>query len=166
MFKKTLIAALVCSVPSISLGAELPIAGTVESKCIVQTDTLGVYGNPSPNTLSTDPIDGGVTPIIRFDVIQANYYKARIITPNSFTQSPTLSDVVTWTGVVAVGEVSDTQMSAYSSALVLYDNVTEVDLTVAGSTWFDVSSEANYGFDTALPAGTYRAVVSAECIAL
>ena len=57
-------------------------------------------------------------------------------------------------------------MSSYSTSKVEYDNTTEIDLTVAGSTWFNVTSTADYGYDTALPAGTYRAVVSAECIAL
>jgi len=109
---------------------------------------------------------GGVTPIVRFDVIQASFYKARITTPNGFSESPALSDVVTWTGDVAVGEVSDANMSAYSTSKVVYDNTTEIDLTIAGSTWFNITSTADYGYDTALPAGTYRAVVSAECIAL
>lgn len=166
MFKKTLIAIALSSVSLCTLGADVPITGNVESKCIVQTDTLGVYGNPTPSQLSTETVDGGVTPIIRFDVIQASYYKARITYPNAFSQSPALSDVLNWTGSVVVGEVSDTTMSAYSSALVTYENVTEVDLTVAGSTWFEVTSEMDYGYDTSLPAGTYRALISAECIAL
>jgi hypothetical protein len=144
----------------------VPITGNVESKCIVQTDTLGVYGNPTPSQLTTSSNSGGVTPIIRFDVIQASFYKARITTPNGFSESPALTDVVTWTGDVAVGEVSDATMSSYSTSKVEYDNTTEIDLTVAGSTWFNVTSTADYGYDTALPAGTYRAVVSAECIAL
>ena len=166
MFKKTLIAMTLVGSSFCAFGADVPITGNVESKCIVQTDTLGVYGNPTPSVLSTDAVDGGVTPIIRFDVIQASYYKARIAYPNTFSQSPSLSDVPNWTGSVAVGEVSDTNMSAYYSALVTYENVTEVDLTVAGSTWFEVTSQVTYGFDTALPAGTYRAILSAECIAL
>jgi hypothetical protein len=166
MFKKTLIAIALSSVSLCTLGADVPITGNVESKCIVQTDTLGVYGNPTPSVLSTDAVDGGMTPIVRFDVIQASFYKARITYPNAFSSSPALSDVPTWTGSVAVGEVSDTNMSAYSSALVTYDNVTEVDLTVAGSTWFEITSRVDYGYTTALPAGTYRAILSAECIAL
>jgi len=149
-----------------AIAQEVPITGNVESKCIVQTDTLGVYGNPTPSTLTTASTSGGVTPIIRFDVIQASFYKARITTPNGFSESPVLNDVVTWTGDVAVGEVSDANMSAYSTSKVEYDNTTEIDLTVAGSTWFNITSTADYGYDTALPAGTYRAVVSAECIAL
>ena len=164
MFKKLVLTAAVLSGSAIA--QELPITGNVESKCIVQTDTLGIYGNPTPSQLTTASTSGGVTPIVRFDVIQASFYKARITTPNSFSESPALSDVVTWTGDVAVGEVSDATMSAYSTSKVEYENTTEIDLTVAGSTWFNITSTADYGYDTALPAGTYRAVVSAECIAL
>ena len=164
MFKKLMLSVAILSGSAIA--QEVPITGNVESKCIVQTDTLGVYGNPTPSTLTTASTSGGVTPIIRFDVIQASFYKARITTPNGFSESPVLNDVVTWTGDVAVGEVSDANMSAYSTSKVVYDNTTEIDLTVAGSTWFNITSTADYGYDTALPAGTYRAVVSAECIAL
>jgi len=164
MFKKLMLSVAILSGSAIA--QEVPITGNVESKCIVQTDTLGVYGNPTPSTLTTASTSGGVTPIIRFDVIQASFYKARITTPNGFSESPVLNDVVTWTGDVAVGEVSDANMSAYSTSKVEYDNTTEIDLTVAGSTWFNITSTADYGYDTALPAGTYRAVVSAECIAL
>jgi hypothetical protein len=164
MFKKLMLSVAILSGSAIA--QEVPITGNVESKCIVQTDTLGVYGNPTPSQLTTASTSGGVVPIIRFDVIQASFYKARITTPNGFSESPALDDVVTWTGDVAVGEVSDATMSSYSTSKVEYDNTTEIDLTVAGSTWFNVTSTADYGYDTALPAGTYRAVVSAECIAL
>jgi len=166
MFKKTLIAAIVAALPIVASATEVNISGTVQSKCIVQLDTMGIYGNPTPETLATNPSSGGVIPIVRFDVIQANFYKARISYPISFSQSPALSDVVNWTGTVSVGQISDTQMSAYSSAMIQYDNVVEVDLAYAGSTWFDIDSTAAYGYNTALPAGTYRAVVTAECIAL
>lgn len=57
-------------------------------------------------------------------------------------------------------------MSGYETDKREYNNVTEVDLTIAGSTWFKVESSADYGFDKAFPGGTYRAIVSAECIAL
>ena len=84
MFKKILFAmSIFCVLPVV--GAEVPITGNVESKCIVQTDTLGVYGNPTPSVLSTDNVDGGMTPIVRFDVIQASFYKARITYPNAFS---------------------------------------------------------------------------------
>jgi len=144
----------------------VPVTGTVESKCILVTDTVGIYGNPLPNTLSTDPIDGGVIPIVRYDVLQANFYKAKITYPNTFSESPDLVDVVNWTGDVTVGEVSDATMSGYDTSKIEYNNVTEVDLTIAGSTWFKIESEAEYGYDRAFPAGTYRTVVTAECIAL
>jgi hypothetical protein len=145
---------------------DIPIRGKVESKCIVTQDTAGVYGNPLPEELSTDPTDGGVDPVVRYDVIQASYYKAKITHPVSFNDSPTLSDVVTWTGSTSVDQVSDTNMSGYDTSKVEYDNVTEVDLTVAGSTWFKVESQADYGYDKAFPAGDYEAIVTAECIAL
>lgn len=146
-------------------GEDVPITGTVESKCVITTDTQGVYGNPTPNVLSTAAADGGVEPIVRYDVISADYYKAKISYPDNFSSSPALEDVVTWTGSVSVGEVSDAGMSAYDTNKVEYNNVYETDLTIAGSTWFKVESEANYGYDKSFPAGTYNAVVQAECIA-
>jgi len=152
-----------------SLGAYangVPIVGTVDSKCVVTTDTFGVYGNPSPSILSTDAADGGVLPIIRYDVIQADYYKALITYPISFSESPALSDVVNWSGDVSVHEVSDAGMSAYDNSKVEYNNSTEIELSIAGSTWFKVESEADYGYNKAFPAGTYRAVVEAQCIAI
>ena len=151
---------------AVSVNAEdVPIVGNVESKCVIQTDTSGVYGNPTPSNLSTDTADGGVEPIVRFDVAQADYYKAVISYPESFSQSPSLEDTVTWTGDVSVDQVSDTNMSSYDTNKVEYNNTTEYELTVAGTTWFAVSSEADYGYDKAFPGGTYRAIVTAECIA-
>lgn len=147
------------------MAESVPIYGSVEAKCVVQTDTQGVYGNPTPNVLSTTPADGGVQPIIRYDVISADYYIARITTPDDFESAPQLDDVVNWDGSVEVGEVSDAGMSAYDTDKVTYNNVTEYDLTIAGSTWFKVSSEADYGYDKSFPAGDYSATVLAECIA-
>ena len=141
------------------------IEGNVQSKCVINTDVNGVYGNPTPDKLSTASSDGGVQPVVRYDVAVADYYIARVTTPTSFSTSPSLSDVVNWTGSVSVGEVSDTNMSGYDAAKVTYDATTEFDLTVAGSTWFKVSSTAEYGYGLAFPGGTYRAVVLAECIA-
>jgi len=146
--------------------ADVPITGNVESKCVITTDTPGIYGNPTPNVLSTAPTDGGVNPIVRYDVIIAEAYKAVISYPESFSSSPSLNDTVTFTGGVSVSEVSDAGMSGYETDKREYNNVTEVDLTIAGSTWFKVESSADYGFDKAFPGGTYRAIVSAECIAL
>jgi len=163
---KQISAAVLAVFSSVAIAEDVNITGTVESKCLVTTDTVGIYGNPTPNILSTDGADGGVEPIVRYDVIIADYYKARITHPNSFSESPSLNDVVTWTGSTSVAEVSDAGMSAYDTDKIEYNNVTEIDLSIAGSTWFKVASEADYGYDKAFPAGTYRTVVSAECIAI
>jgi hypothetical protein len=144
---------------------DVPIVGNVQAKCSIFTDTAGVYGNPTPNELSTDSADGGVAPIIRYDVAQADYYTARIRYPNSFSSAPTLTDSVTWTGSTTVSATSDTGMAGYEAAKVEFDNATEYDLTVAGTTWFSVTSNATYGFNSAFPAGQYTAIVEAECIA-
>jgi hypothetical protein len=144
---------------------DIPIVGNVQSKCVIIADTQGVYGNSTPSNLSTDGADGGVRPVVRYDVLQADAYKAIISHPNSFTESPPLDDVVNWEGSTSVSQTSDTQMSAYDTNKIEYNNSTEYDLTVAGSTWFSISSEADYGFNKAFPGGTYRAVVEAECIA-
>ena len=148
-----------------SYAEDVPIVGNVESKCTITTDTEGVYGNSTPSNLSTDTADGGVAPIVRFDVLQADYYKALISHPTSFSQSPSLNDTTTWTGSTAVTQTSDTNMSSYQTNKVTYVNTTEYDLTVAGTTWFSVTSEVDYGYDKAFPGGTYRAIVEAECIA-
>jgi len=148
-----------------AVAQETLIEGNIQSKCIIHTDTQGVYGNPTPDKLSTTSTDGGVQPVVRYDVAVADYYIARITTPTSFSTSPTLTDVVNWTGSSSVGEVSDAGMSAYETSKVVYEATTEFDLTIAGSTWFKVSSVAEYGYGKAFPGGTYRAVVQAECIA-
>ena len=166
MLKQHLVVTFSLASTNAFANVSVPVTGTVESKCVLATDTVGIYGNPLPNTLSTDPIDGGVIPIVRYDVLQANFYKAKITYPNTFSESPDLVDVVNWTGDVTVGEVSDATMSGYDTSKIEYNNVTEVDLTIAGSTWFKIESEAEYGYDRAFPAGTYRTVVTAECIAL
>ena len=144
---------------------EVPIVGNVAAKCVIIPDTSGVYGNPTADRLSTAQADGGVLPIVRFDVLQANFFKAVITSPRSFTSSPALTDVVNWTGSASTARVSDPAMSAYDTNKITYDNVTEFNLTVAGTTWFKVASTAEYGYDKAFPSGTYRAVMSAECIA-
>ena len=166
MLKQLLVVTLSLISVNAFANVSVPVTGTVQSKCVLVTDTVGIYGNPLPNTLSTDPIDGGVIPIVRYDVLQANFYKAKITYPNTFSESPDLVDVVNWTGDVTVGEVSDATMSGYDTSKIEYNNVTEIDLTIAGSTWFKIESEAEYGYDRAFPAGTYRTVVTAECIAL
>lgn len=164
MFKKTLAAAALLA--SSSILAEVPISGTVASKCVITTDTPGIYGNPTPNILSTDLVDGGIPPVIRFDIISANNYKAAITIPNEFSASPGLTDTVNWEGSVIVGEVTDPGMAAFETNKRIYNNTTEFDLTIAGSVWFDIASIAKYGFDKAFPSGTYSSVVEAECVAL
>ena len=156
------LAALVCTN---AIAEETVIIGNVESKCVINTDTSGVYGNPVAGKLSTSVEDGGVEPIIRYDVALGGSYTARIVAPNSFSSSPGLTDTVFWTGSSAVEEVSDTAMADYESESVTYDYTTEYDLHTAGTTWFSVSSLAEYGYGKAYPAGEYRAIVTAECIA-
>lgn len=165
MIKSLLLAAAL----AISFGAtaaEVPIRGVVSSKCVINTDTVGIYGNPTPNLLSTATADGGAPAVIRYDVVQAGYYKATITTPNAFTSSPSLSDSVNWVGSVSVSRVTDPAMSAYNTSKRVYNNVTEIDLSVPGTVWFSATSKAEYGYDKSFPAGEYRAVVLAECIAL
>ena len=167
MFKKSLIASalFVCSVNVASAQVDVPITGNVESKCVITTDTPGIYGNPTSNKLSTAPQDGGVNPIVRYDIIEADSYKAHLSWPQEFSTSPVLNDVVNWTGVAEVAEVSDAGMADFETSKIEWDNVTEFDLTIAGSVWFKVDSTANYGFDKSFPGGIYRAAVLAECIA-
>jgi hypothetical protein len=164
MYKKIVI--LMCALTITADAAEIPIVGTVSSKCVITTDTAGIYGNPTIDKLSTSPSDGGVMPVVRYDVFAANAYKAVITTPTSFSTSPMLNDVVNWVGETSVSRVSVSGMSAYDSNKRVYNNTTEFELTLAGSTWFRSSSIATYGIGKAFPGGTYRAVVLAECIAL
>ena len=145
--------------------SNIPITGSVESKCVIQTDTDGVYGNPTADKLSTAVSDGGVLPVVRYDIVTANAYKAVISHPDSFSSSPTLTDTVTWTGSTTLTSSSDSNMSAFNDNKVTYNNSSEFDLTIAGSAWFSVTSTAEYGYDKAFPAGTYSAMVTAECIA-
>ena len=120
---------------SAALAVDSPIGGTVAPKCSVWTETSGVYGHPLPYKLSTTTADGGV------------------------------NDAVAWTGSTVVGQVSVAGMSAYEAAKVTYNNVTEFNMTLAGSTWFTVASTASYGSTKSLPAGNYTAIIKAECIA-
>lgn len=167
MFNRSLLAsAMVLSLSTAVAGAtETPITGTVESKCTIYTDIQGVYGAPTPDKLSTAEADGGVTPKIRYDVAEAGYYTAKIAWPDSFISSPNLSDTVTWNGEAVLGEVTDPLMSDYETNKVVYNNITEFDLTVAGTVWFNVTSTAEYGFGKSFPGGSYSAVATAECIA-
>lgn len=154
---------------AVSLGvgaAEVPIRGIVSSKCIINIDTPGVYGNPAPEILSTSATDGGRPAVVRYDVVQAGYYKAIITVPNNFSSSPALTDSVTWTGEVAVSKVTNASMSAYTTNKRIYNNTTEIDLSVQGTVWFSATSKAEYGYGKSFPAGEYKSVVLAECIAL
>jgi hypothetical protein len=161
----TLLAGAVALACSGALAEEAIIMGNVESKCVINTDTTGVYGNPVAGKLSTDTADGGVEPVIRYDVALGGSYTARIVAPSSFSSSPVLTDTVFWEGSSAVKEVSDTAMADYEDNAVTYDYTTEYDLHTAGTTWFSVDSLAEYGYGKAYPAGEYRAIVTAECIA-
>jgi hypothetical protein len=147
--------------------AEVPIEGTVQSRCLINTDVAGVYGNPNAYTLTTAPADGGVVPVVRYDVSLADAYIARITYPTDFSASPSLSDLVTWTGSVSVSAVSSVAMADYDTNKVEYNQTTDYDLTATGTTWFQITSTATYGGggNKAFPGGTYRSVVVAECIA-
>jgi hypothetical protein len=72
---------------------------------------------------------------------------------------------VNWDGEVTVSQTSNAAQADYETNKVEYDNVTEYDLTVAGSVWFEVESTVTYGYEKSLPGGTYAANVTAECIA-
>ena len=87
--KYTIALLSLCALPAF---ANVDIVGNVEAKCVIQTDKSGVYGNPTAPVLSTTPADGGVLPVIRFDVALANYYTANITHPSSFSSSPSLTD--------------------------------------------------------------------------
>jgi hypothetical protein len=142
-----------------------PITGTVESKCVIFTETQGVYGTPLASRLSTTAADGGVQPIIRYDVALADAFKGRITFPSEFSSSPSLTDTVAFTGNVEVHSVSDTGMADYDTNKATFNNTHEYDLTVAGTTKFKITSQVNYGNSKAFPAGTYTTLVNAECIA-
>lgn len=163
MYKLVVSALALLALPA--LGEEAIITGNVESKCQINTDVNGVFGNPTAGTLSTLPTDGGVMPIIRYDVALGEAYTARVTAPNSFSTSPTLNDTVVWTSDVEVSEVSDTAMSTYETDKIQYEYTTEFDLHTAGTTWFKVTSKAEYGYNKSFPGGQYRAIVMAECIA-
>ena len=144
------------------------IDGSVQSRCTVETDTPGTYGNPNAYTLTTLPASSGQVPIVRFDVSLANAYFAQISYPTSFSSSPSLSDSTTWTGAVTVVQTSTSDMSGYQAASTTPTaSMRQYALTVAGTTWFASTSVATYGGgqNKAFPGGSYTAVVVAECIA-
>jgi hypothetical protein len=147
------------------MAEDVPVQGSVQMRCLITTDIPGVYGNPNPHTLSTSVANGGVLPVVRYDITLADSYKAKITTPTSFSSSPVLNDTVTWAGSTSVAQTSDAGMSGYEAAKVTYDSSTEYDLTVAGSTWFSATLTATNGYDKAFPGGVYNAILVAECIA-
>ena len=144
--------------------ANVDIVGNVEAKCVIQTTKSGVYGNPIASKLSTTPADGGVLPVIRYDVSIADAYTANITHPTSFSSSPSLTDTVAWTGSTSVTQTSVAGMSGYEAAKVVVNSTTIFDLTLAGSTWFSTASSAVYGAAKPFSGGTYTASVLATCI--
>jgi hypothetical protein len=151
---------------SVALAETAPINGIVQSRCIIQTDNPGTYGNPNAYTLSTDPSDGGEPAVIRIDVSLADAYYAEITAPSEFTTSPAITDTLTWTGDTEVKTVSDaTGMGSYETDKVELGMVDRYDLTATGSTWFKTSSNVTLGGDKAFPGGSYTSLVLAECIA-
>jgi hypothetical protein len=143
-----------------------PINGVVQSRCIIQTDSAGVYGNPNAYTLTTNPADGGQPVVIRIDVSLANAYYAEITAPTEFSSAPSLPDQVTFTGNTEVQAVSDSSgMGTYESSKIEYGMTDKYELTATGSTWFKTSSTATMGGSKAFPGGNYTALVEAQCIA-
>ena len=148
--KKLLLIPILAATANVA-GASIPINGFIESKCVIQSDTPGMFGNPTVDKLSTKSADGGVMPIIRYDIVTAS----------------NLSDSVDWTSTTVAGQMSDSGMSVFNSDKAIYNNghTTEFDLVKAGSVWFNVTSEAEYGYGKAFPSGSYTALIVAECIA-
>lgn len=146
--------------------ADIPISGTVQSRCIIQTDSAGVYGNPNAYTLTTTPADGGQLAITRVDVTLADAYYVEITAPTEFSSSPNLPDTVTWVGDTEVDAVSDaTNMGSYETNKIEFGYTDKYELTATGSVWFKTSSTATLGGSKAFPGGSYTALVSVECIA-
>jgi hypothetical protein len=144
----------------------VPINGTVQSRCVIQTDTAGVFGNPNAYTLTTNPADGGLPAVVRYDVTLADAYYAVITAPTEFSSSPTLPDVLTWAGDTEVSAVSDAAgMGTYEADKIEYGYTDKYALTATGSTWFKTTSTATMGGNRAFPGGNYTALVVAECIA-
>jgi len=147
---------------------DIPITASVTGSCIISTETNGTYAQPQAYTLTTAPASGGQMPITRVDVTLASAYKVKFTVPDSFSSSPQLNDVVTFTGDTEVSAVSDaTGMADYETDKVeVNDYIDEYDLSATGSTWFKHTSVANNGGSRAFPSGNYTAYVTAECIAL
>lgn len=140
------------------------MTGVVQSKCSVWTEVSGVYGNSLSHKLDTTPSSGGVKGNVRVDVQQASAFKVRFTAPISWSSSPPLTDAGSWTSSVVVGAVSQSGMSAYEAAKVVFNNNTEFNLTLTGSTNFVLNSAFEYA--KALPAGNYTSVWTVTCIAI
>lgn len=167
MFNKTLIVgAFAVAVSSPALAQNTEINGTVQSRCIIQTDRAGTYANPNAYTLTTAPADGGEVARIRVDVSLADAYYVAITAPEEFSSSPALPDQVTFSGDTEVDVVSDaTGMGSYETNKVELGMTDRYELTATGSTWFKTSSIAAMGGSKAFPGGNYTSLVVAECIA-
>jgi|688.fasta_scaffold36775_4 hypothetical protein len=171
MFKKTyftmaLAATLFAATNVTQAFTSVPINGTVQSRCVIQTDNAGTFGNPNAYTLSTARSDGGEDAVVRFDVSLANAYYATITAPTSFSSSPTLPDSPIFIGNTTVKAVSDaTGMGTYESSKIELGMTDKYELTAAGSVWFATSSKATMGGNKAFPGGNYTALIVAECIA-
>lgn len=168
MFNKTFtaIALIMMATASFAQAETAPINGTVQSRCIIQTDTEGTYGNPNAYTLSTDPVDGGEPVRIRVDVSLADAYHLEITPPMAFSSSPNLPDMPTFTGTTVVDAVSDaTGMGTYETDKFEMGMLDRYYLTATGSTWFKTSSTVTMGGNKAFPGGNYTALVQADCIA-
>jgi len=149
------------------LAENIDVTGEVQSRCTVNVDTPGIYGNPNAYTLTTLPASAGQEPIVRFDVTLANAYFAQVSYPTAFTVSPSLPDTVSWTGVVTVVQTSTSDMSGYQAASTTSGSMRQYALSIAGTTWIQSTSIATYGGgqNKAFPGGEYKAVVLAQCIA-
>jgi hypothetical protein len=166
MFKKSALLLGMMFIPFATSAAEVPITGTVESRCIIQTSTPGTYGNPNAYTLSTQAADGGDQAVVRYDVTLADAYYAEITPPLAFSSAPNLPDVPTFSGSIEVQSVSDaTGMGTYETDKLELGDTDRYDLTATGSTWFAIHSTVTMGGNKAFAGGTYTAVAEAVCIA-
>ena len=162
----SLVTLLGLTTAGIAQSNETPINGVVQSRCIIQTDSAGTFGNPNAYTLTTASADGGEEAVIRVDVSLADAYYVAITAPQDFSSSPSLPDQVTFVGDTIVKTVSDaTGMGSYETSKVELGMTDRYDLTATGSTWFATSSIATMGGSKSFPGGNYTAMVYAECIA-
>ena len=168
MIKQITLVGIVLTGTQYANALDVPITASVTGSCIISTETNGTYGQPNAYTLTTASADGGQQPITRIDVTLASAYKAKFTTPTSFSSSPTLNDVVTFTGDTEVSALSDASgMASYETDKVdVSDNVVEYDLSATGSTWFKHTSILTSGGSRAFPSGNYTSYITAECIAL